>query len=146
MGAKMVKEVGQQDLRRRRRRHHHRHGAGRGDLPRGPAVTSPPAPNPIALERGIDKAVERRRREDRADGAKRRRQGASIAQVAHHLAPTTTPTIGKIIAEAMDKVGKDGVITVEEGKSLETDDRRRRGHAVRPRLPRRRTSSPTPTR
>ena len=49
--------------------------------------------------------------------------------------PTTTPTIGKIIADAMDKVGKDGVITVEEGKTLDDRRRRRRGHAVRPRLP-----------
>ena len=41
-----------------------------------------------------------------------------------------------MIAEAMEKVGKEGVITVEEAKSLdETDARRRRGHAVRPRLP-----------
>jgi hypothetical protein len=40
-----------------------------------------------------------------------------------------------MIAEAMDKVGKDGVITVEEGKSLETDRRAGRGHAVRQGLP-----------
>ena len=40
-----------------------------------------------------------------------------------------------MIAEAMDKVGKDGVITVEEGKSLETDARSGRRHAVRQRLP-----------
>jgi chaperonin GroEL len=35
----------------------------------------------------------------------------------------------------MEKVGKEGVITVEEAKSAETDARRGRGHAVRPRLP-----------
>jgi chaperonin GroEL len=43
--------------------------------------------------------------------------------------------IGKIIADAMEKVGKDGVITVEEAKSARDRARRRRGHAVRPRLP-----------
>ena len=42
--------------------------------------------------------------------------------------------IGRIIADAMDKVGKDGVIAVEEGKTLETVARSGRGHAVRPRL------------
>ena len=40
--------------------------------------------------------------------------------------------IGELIAEAMDKVGKDGVITVEESKGIETMNGR--GHAVRPRL------------
>ena len=43
--------------------------------------------------------------------------------------------IGELIAEAMDKVGKDGVITVEDGQGLANDARRRRGHAVRPGLP-----------
>ena len=57
-----------------------------------------------------------------------------IAQVGT-ISANSDPTIGKIIAEAMEKVGKDGVITVEEAKTLETDARRRRGHAVRPRLP-----------
>ena len=48
-----------------------------------------------------------------------------------------------MIAEAMDKVGKDGVITVEEGKGLETDRRAGRRHAVRQGLPLARTSSTT---
>ena len=43
--------------------------------------------------------------------------------------------IGKMLAEAMEKVGKEGVITVEESKTRGDDARSRRGHAVRPRLP-----------
>ena len=57
-----------------------------------------------------------------------------IAQVGT-ISANNDSTIGEIIAEAMDKVGKEGVITVEEAKGLETDARGRRGHAVRPRLP-----------
>ena len=53
--------------------------------------------------------------------------------------------IGKMIAEATEKVGKDGVITVEEGKTLEDRGRVGRGDAVRPGLPERPTSSPIRT-
>jgi hypothetical protein len=49
------------------------------------------------------------------------------------------------MADAFEKVGKDGVITVEEGKSLETDRRRRRGHAVRSGLPLAQLRDRTPT-
>ena len=73
--------------------------------------------NPMELKRGIERAVE-----------------AVIAELKKHSKPVTgnmigqvgaisannDPTIGKIIAEAMEKVGKDGVITVEEAKTLET--------------------------
>ena len=57
-----------------------------------------------------------------------------IAQVGT-ISANNDETIGKIIAEAMDKVGKDGVITVEEAKTHGDLARSRRRHAVRPRLP-----------
>jgi len=75
--------------------------------------------NPIDLKRGIDKAV-----------------AAAVAELAKQSKPVTTSkeiaqvgsisansdqSIGKIIADAMDKVGKEGVITVEDGKSLENE-------------------------
>ena len=66
-----------------------------------------------------------------------------IAAGRHHLAPTTTRTSASCMADAIEKVGKDGVITVEEGKTTETDARVRRGHAVRQGLHLARTSSPT---
>ena len=84
--------------------------------------------DPMALKRGIDKAVE-------AIVGKRDEQGAvhggalakfskpvtgeMIAQVGT-ISANSDATIGNIIAEAMKKVGKDGVITVEESKTLET--------------------------
>ena len=46
------------------------------------------------------------------------------------LFPLVTRTIGKLIAEAMEKVTADGVITVEESKTAETYSRGCRGHAV----------------
>ncbi|MCD0502773.1 chaperonin GroEL [Bordetella petrii] len=75
--------------------------------------------NPIDLKRGIDKAV-----------------AAAVAELAKQSKPVTTSkeiaqvgsisansdeSIGKIIADAMDKVGKEGVITVEDGKSLDNE-------------------------
>src|SRR5262245_41038880 len=74
--------------------------------------------NPMAMKRGIEKAVERAV-EAIKDQSKPVKKGEAIAQVGTVSANGDT-TIGAIIAEAMDKVGKDGVITVEESKSLET--------------------------
>ena len=74
--------------------------------------------NPMALKRGIEKAVEKAV-EAIKDQSKPVKKGEAIAQVGTVSANGDT-TIGAIIAEAMDKVGKDGVITVEESKSLET--------------------------
>ncbi len=74
--------------------------------------------NPMALKRGIDKAVERA---TEAIGKMAKPvKGEMIAQVGTISANGDT-TIGALIAEAMDKVGKDGVITVEESKTMETD-------------------------
>jgi chaperonin GroEL len=73
--------------------------------------------NPMAIKRGIGKAVD-------AIVASLKAQskpvtGAMIAQVGT-ISANHDETIGRIIAEAMEKVGKDGVITVEESKTLET--------------------------
>ena len=73
--------------------------------------------NPMDIKRGIDRAVEvvvdNLRKVSAEVG------GDMIAQVGT-ISANNDATIGKIIAEAMDKVGKDGVITVEEAKTLET--------------------------
>ena len=73
--------------------------------------------NPMALKRGIDKAVERAVEE--IQRLSKPVKGDMIAQVGTISANGDT-TIGTIIASAMDKVGKDGVITVEESKTMDT--------------------------
>ena len=74
--------------------------------------------NPIFLKRGIDKAVEAAVAE-LAKNSKPVKNSEEIRQVATVSANWDTE-IGNIIAEAMDKVGKDGTITVEEAKSIDT--------------------------
>ncbi|MFH0771622.1 MAG: chaperonin GroEL [Candidatus Omnitrophota bacterium] len=75
--------------------------------------------NPMALKRGIDKAVievvEQLKKLSKSIGKDKK----EIAQVAT-IAANNDSAIGDLIAEAMDKVGKDGVITVEEAKATET--------------------------
>jgi len=73
--------------------------------------------NPMALKRGIDKAVERVMEEIKR--LAKPVKGDAIAQVGT-VSANGDANIGGIIAEAMDKVGKDGVITVEEAKTMET--------------------------
>jgi chaperonin GroEL len=73
--------------------------------------------NPMALKRGIDKAVERATEEIKR--LAKPVKGDAIAQVGT-VSANGDSTIGNIIAEAMNKVGKDGVITVEESKTMET--------------------------
>jgi len=75
--------------------------------------------NPVALKRGIDKAVaavveELKKRATPVKGQKEVTQVGSVAA-------NNDLEIGQMIAKAMDQVGKDGVITVEEGKSLKTE-------------------------
>ena len=73
--------------------------------------------NPMEIKRGIEKSVEKI-----VDSLQRQAKpvtGNMIAQVGT-ISANNDPTIGTIIAEAMEKVGKDGVITVEEAKTLET--------------------------
>jgi chaperonin GroEL len=74
--------------------------------------------NPIFLKRGIDKAVEAAIAE-LARVSKKVNEREEIRQVAS-ISANSDGTIGNIIADAMDKVGKDGTITVEEAKSIET--------------------------
>ncbi len=74
--------------------------------------------DPMAIKRGIDKAVEKVVEELKAQ-SKPTRDRDEIAQVGT-ISANNDKTIGAILAEAMDKVGKEGVITVEEAKGLET--------------------------
>jgi chaperonin GroEL len=73
--------------------------------------------NPNMLKKGIDKAVDEVVKELKK--LSRDVSGEMIVQVGA-ISANNDESIGKIIAEAMDKVGKDGVITVEEAKGLET--------------------------
>jgi chaperonin GroEL len=73
--------------------------------------------NPNLIKKGIDRAVDEVVKE--LKGMSREVTGEMIAQVGA-ISANNDESIGKIIAEAMEKVGKDGVITVEEAKGLET--------------------------
>ncbi len=75
--------------------------------------------NPMDLKRGIDKAVAAVVNQLRAD-SKQISTSKEIAQVAT-VSANNDEEIGNMISDAMDKVGKDGVITVEEAKGTETD-------------------------
>ncbi len=74
--------------------------------------------NPMDLKRGIDKAVEVAAKDIRSQ-SKEIKDKKEIAQVAS-ISANNDEEIGDLIAEAMEKVGKDGVITVEEAKSIDT--------------------------
>jgi chaperonin GroEL len=74
--------------------------------------------NPMAVKRGIDKAVEVAIEEIKK--LARPVSGDMIAQVGR-ISANSDSTIGDVIAEAMKKVGKDGVITVEEAKTMTTE-------------------------
>jgi chaperonin GroEL len=74
--------------------------------------------DPMSLKRGIDRAVEAITSELK-NLSKPTKDRKEIAQVCT-ISANNDPTIGEIIAEAMEKVGKEGVITVEEARSLET--------------------------
>jgi len=71
--------------------------------------------NPMVVKRGIEKAVETivEQIKENARPVETREQIAAVAAIS-----AADPEVGEIIAEVMDKVGKDGVITVEEGQSL----------------------------
>ncbi|HOZ65874.1 MAG: chaperonin GroEL [Polaromonas sp.] len=75
--------------------------------------------NPMDLKRGIDKAVAALVAELKK-ASKATTTSKEIAQVGS-ISANSDETIGKIIADAMDKVGKEGVITVEDGKSLDSE-------------------------
>jgi len=75
--------------------------------------------NPIQMKAGIEKAVEdiAGKLKDMSIPVKGKKEMAQVASIAAN----NDPEIGELLAEAMDKVGKDGVITVDEGKSLKTE-------------------------
>ena len=75
--------------------------------------------NPMALKRGVDKAIETAVAEIKKLSKEVKIEGEMIAQVGT-ISANNDKTIGNIIAEAIKKVGKDGVITVEESKTMET--------------------------
>src|SRR5206468_12522106 len=73
--------------------------------------------NPMGIKRGIEKAVDKTVAELKS--LSQPVSGNMVAQIGT-ISANDDAAIGKIIAEAMDKVGKDGVITVEEAKTIET--------------------------
>ena len=75
--------------------------------------------NPVQMKQGIEKAVEdiTKKLVSMSISIKSKEEMASVGSIAAN----NDAEIGSILASAMDKVGKDGVITVDEGKSLETD-------------------------
>jgi len=75
--------------------------------------------NPMGIKRGIEKAV-KAAVDEIAKMAKKIETAEEIANIAA-ISANNDEEIGKLIADAMDKVGKDGVITVEEAKSMETE-------------------------
>src|SRR5246127_4724901 len=80
------------------------------------AVTS--GANPMSIKRGIDKAVDAAVK-SLENQTKKLSKKEEMEQVAS-ISANNDPTIGKLMADAFEKVGKDGVITVEEGKTSET--------------------------
>ena len=119
MGAQMVREVALEDQRRRRRRHDHRDRAGPGDRPRGRQGGG--------RRHEPDGPQARHRHGGRGGGrgprrsARRRSRPTTRSPRSARSRPTATREIGGMLAEAMQKVGNEGVITVEEAKSLETE-------------------------
>ncbi len=75
--------------------------------------------NPMALQRGINKAVDVVV-ESIVKQSKRVKDSSDVAKVGS-ISANNNPDIGKLLARAMDKVGAQGVITVEEGKGIETE-------------------------
>jgi len=75
--------------------------------------------NPVQLKRGIDKAVVTAV-ESLKKNSKKVSSNKEIAQVGT-ISANNDPAIGELIAKAMDKVGKEGVITVEEGKTMQNE-------------------------
>jgi chaperonin GroEL len=75
--------------------------------------------NPMGIKRGIEKAV-RTAVDEISKISKKIETADEISNIAA-ISANNDPEIGKLIADAMDKVGKDGVITVEEAKSMETE-------------------------
>ncbi|MCA9404140.1 MAG: chaperonin GroEL, partial [Candidatus Omnitrophica bacterium] len=77
--------------------------------------------NPMALKRGIDQAVEKIVEEIKKLSKKIDNKNTKEVEQVATISANGDGSVGKIIAEALESVGKDGVITVEEGKSLATE-------------------------
>jgi chaperonin GroEL len=75
--------------------------------------------NPMAVKKGIEKAVEKCVEHIEGQLTRKLTKTEEMQQVAA-ISANNDPAIGKLMAEAMEKVGKDGVITIEEGKTAET--------------------------
>jgi len=119
---------GVENLRRSRRRHHYRHRSRPGHLSRRRQDCrrrrEPHGPQ-ARLDKAVEAVVGKRAEDGTVTGGALAKfskpvTGDMIAQVRQPSAANADTTIGTIIAEAMKKVGKDGVITVEESKTLET--------------------------
>jgi chaperonin GroL len=119
MGAQMVKEVASKTNEQARRRHHHRHRPRAGHHQRRPEDVTAGA-NPMDLKRGIDKAVAAVVADLKAQSQPVGEDFSKIEQVGT-VSANNDAFIGKLFAEAMSKVGKDGVISVEEAKGTETE-------------------------
>src|SRR6476661_2544622 len=76
--------------------------------------------NPMAVKRGIDKAVETATKHLTDKLTRKLTKKAEMEHVAS-ISANNDPAIGKLMADAFEKVGKDGVITVEEGKTSQTE-------------------------
>ena len=106
-----------------------------GDLPGRRSSPSPPAPTRWPSS-AASRRLSRRSTDASSTSSPNPSRVKTVAQVGGDLRQQRSRDHRRDHRRRRwSKVGKDGVITVEEGKSLETDHRRRRGHAVRPRLP-----------
>jgi chaperonin GroEL len=74
--------------------------------------------NPVVVKRGIDKAVEAAT--DSIKAQSRKVSGKEDLRKVATISANSDSTIGDLVADALDRVGKDGVVTIEEGKSTET--------------------------
>ena len=100
--------------------------------PRACATSSPARARSTSSAASIAACGRRSKRCERSRGRSRSRtEKAQVATISAH----NDSAIGELVADAMERVGAEGVVSVEEAKGTETDARRRRGHAVRPRLP-----------
>jgi hypothetical protein len=109
----------EQDQRRRRRRHDDGDRARRGD-PQGGSEVPLRRRQPPGAPCGHRSGGRQGRARRLAQGSKTVKKREEIAQVGS-ISANNDPEIGQLLADAVDKVGKEGVITVEEGKTSTTD-------------------------
>ena len=131
MGASAGARGVHQDQRCGRRRHHHRHPAGPGHDPRGPEEPGRRR-QPHRHEEGHGQGRGRRRGRHPGQQSQKVNGTDDIARVG--TVSSGDEFIGKLIAEAMEKVSADGVITIEESKTAETYSEVVEGMHVRPGL------------